>query len=1086
MNIARCLLAVMSMWASLMATAAEPPSPTTPTSEFLDAAPFGWPLAETDGKSFGVRWAEPRKIRQLVVEFADDTAPPPTEQVRVEYWQRAWNGHADLPLAERNAANAGWEWMDDWCNGVWKTAAAHIAVEQFTWIITFDPTSDREFEKFTGPGVTYRQTLQIRLASDVPLPKPTRFKALTDARLQALAVRVQFGTPLVPDLRCCDVEAGNVEVFNGTLVGVGGPGAATTLDSAGDWRLPESPRGELRVDLLMAADPIDPRYDRTIVTIRSAVRPFSFAADEVARGNRILIDDLGVLVTRADDPVTLDEYRARRREQNRKSVYARVPDEPEQTLARAWADMPLKRPLWFVHGLPGNRNTVRQYPDGSLLITAIRQWFKNPASPRDTERKRWNGEHLGLGFGFPAESVSGGSVAGGRELRDGWLPVLRTWWQEGPLHYEQTTVLDARSGNLARIPLDEPTVMLMRVRITNTSSSATATARLRCTSKGQDVPEKLTLSGDRMLADFDGQPRVRYLVDAGGRGDFAPDDDAVRWSLELAPGASHELQLRIPTITLTTDEELAALCRINITERIERLSAFWRELTTQGTQITTPEPWLTDFYKSHLGHLLVNCLQELDSNRLHAHVGTWYYGVFPNESVMMISDLDRRGLHDIARRCYDSFVHYQGTARFQGDYETQDGIFYGSGGHEMGFYNKSHGYVLWGLAQHWFYTRDRAWLEHVAPAIVKGCDWIMRERHRTMVEGAQSGAGDKPIDYGWLPKGSLEDVTDYWNWLATNAATVWGFEAAADALADYGHPRGAELQAEARVYRTDFLRGMQEARILAPVVRLRDGTYVPKFPSRLYERGRSAGWIRETLEGAMFLPAYELLPAHAPETRWILQDYEDNLYISDTYGYSIPAFESFWFSRGGFSMQANLLDGPLPYLYRDDIKHYLRAFFNGFASAFYPETRMCNEHCLPELGYPAGDHFKTSDEAQLTYWLRLMFVREAGRDLYLGQALPRYWLADGRTVGITQAATRFGPLSFTIESHAASDEIRTTLTPPERNRPDRIYVRLRHPGARPLQSVTVNGREWRDFDAAKEWLVLPGDVIGPQQISARY
>ena len=120
-----------------------------------------------------------------------------------------------------------------------------------------------------------------------------------------------------------------------------------------------------------------------------------------------------------------------------------------------------------------------------------------------------------------------------------------------------------------------------------------------------------------------------------------------------------------------------------------------------------------------------------------------------------------------------------------------------------------------------------------------------------------------------------------------------------------------------------------------------------------------------------------------------------NSAASDQYGYSIPVFDQFWFSRGGFSMQANLLDGPIPYLLRDEIKHYLRAYFNGFASAFYPEIRMCNEHSNPELGYPAGDHFKSSDEANLTYWLRLMFVREQGDDLYLGQAIPRYWLAQG-------------------------------------------------------------------------------------------
>ena len=125
-------------------------------------------------------------------------------------------------------------------------------------------------------------------------------------------------------------------------------------------------------------------------------------------------------------------------------------------------------------------------------------------------------------------------------------------------------------------------------------------------------------------------------------------------------------------------------------------------------------------------------------------------------------------------------------------------------------------------------------------------------------------------------------------------------------------------------------------------------------------------------------------------------------------------------------MQANLLDGPLPYLYRDEVKHFLRAYFNGFASAFYPEIRMCNEHSLPELGYPAGDHFKTSDEAQSTYWLRLMFVHEQGDDLYLGQAIPRYWLADGNQIGIERAATHFGPLSLRYDSQAAKGSIKVT------------------------------------------------------------
>ena len=81
--------------------------------------------------------------------------------------------------------------------------------------------------------------------------------------------------------------------------------------------------------------------------------------------------------------------------------------------------------------------------------------------------------------------------------------------------------------------------------------------------------------------------------------------------------------------------------------------------------------------------------------------------------------------------------------------------------------------------------------------------------------------GTKPLEYGYLPAGALEDVEDYWYWLATNSATVWGFQALADALADFGHSDGARLQREAKAYYDDFMRGVTESRILCPVVRLR-------------------------------------------------------------------------------------------------------------------------------------------------------------------------------------------------------------------------------------------------------------------------
>ena len=785
-----------------------------------------------------------------------------------------------------------------------------------------------------------------------------------------------------------------------------------------------------------------------------------------------------MLATSGRDPITLPAYRdTLTREFKGKTVYDRVIQAPEQTLERAWNEMPLKRPLWFVHGLPGNRNTMRQHSNGDIEVTSVRRWFNLQRSPRDSDRKLWEGDRLRLSFGLPSDDLRGG-----RELKDGYLPVLRTWWQDGPIHYEQRTVLSILGGDMENVALDTPTAMLMQVRMVNVSNLESSTAKLRFGSRARRE-EKLTVQNGRAVAVTSHGERLRFLIDVGNRGVLTEGDKSVEWAFELKPGQSENLQIVIPSITLLTDEEIQAYASLEFDAEALRVCKFWQDLTARGTQINTPEPWINDFYKAHLRHLLVNCFKELDTDLLHPHVGTFHYGVYPNESVMMNSDLDRRGYHKEAHQVLNAFLNYQGTVMMPGNFKSARGLFYGAGGHETGGYNKSHGYVMWNMAQHWLFTRDREWMERAAPKLVEACEWVIRERRSTMVLGND---GTKPLEYGWLPAGSLEDVTDYWYWLATNSATVWGFRALADALADFGHPEGKRLQREAQAYYEDCMQGFTESRIRCPVVRLRDGTYVPKIPSRLYERGRAHGWLRETLEGALFLPAYGLLTPDAPETLWILKDYEDNLYISERYGYSIPAYENFWFSRGGFSMQANLLDGPLPYLWRDDIKHYVRTYFNSFASAFYPEIRMCNEHSLPELGYPRGDHFKASDEAQSTYWLRLMFVNEQGNNLYLGQAIPRYWLADGNRIGITRAASYFGPLSLRYESDADGGRIRVVLDPPRRNKPKTIFIRIRHPQSKPIQKVLLNGRNYGEFDRDKEWIVLQGGIEGRQEILAEY
>ncbi len=1028
----------------------------------FDAAPFGRALGEKD--AVGVEWPEMRRVARVEVLFVNDRSPlPAADAIQVQYWHHTWKGGALRRYAQQNAAWTGWEPIDDWTNGEWKTADCRVERDGRRVSFTFASSKDKEFPDLKEPGVDYRPTLKIRVKLAGAHPRVESLRAVTDSlRRNSAIIRLQF-----ENRDRCDFPT---EVYNGTFRLTGPPTkweGACVAQALVNW----------------VYNPEDPDADRTIVTVRSPSNPFSFAVDEVERGDRIYIKDFGALVTRADDPITVADYRRRLEESGAKSVYDRVAEHTEQTLSGAWDDMPVKRLYFFVLGLEGDRQRFHLNPDGNLWMHYPTYAEKKPG--RDTGRFLWP-DQMTYHFGLPKSHFTD------RHLAEGVLPIVTTTWIDGDLVYEEEAFADALRANLnAAAPLaaDDPMVAVVKLRFVN-SSSQTRTARLAFTTdaatehKGEYQPfEKLRARGDLVMGTFQSREVLRYMVDIRGAGRLADAAAGVNYEIDLPGHGEHTLYVKVPFVTLTDEAQIAGLRALSPERERGEVARFWMDRIAAGSEIRTPEPWLNDFYKAHVTHLLINDEREPGSDRYAARVGSFYYGVYGNESTMMIADLDRRGYSKEAERSLELFLHYQGTVPLPGNFTSQKGVLYGAGGYEAGEYNQHHGWILWGLAEHYWYARDRVWMQYAAPRMLDACHWIIDQRKTTRKLDAK---GNRVPEYGLLPAGSLEDVRDFWYWVSTNSFTWWGLENAAAALADYGDPEGPALVKEAEDYRQDILRAYREAAVRSPVVRLRDGTYVPDFPSNIYTRGRSYGWIRETLEGAIMLPITRLLDPNSREAEWILKDYEDNHYISDKFGYSIPTFDQFWFSRGGFSMQPNLLHGPLPYLYRDEIKRFLRAYFNPFAANFDPTLREFCEHPLPELGYFIGDLFKSSDESQSNDWLRLMFVMELDGTLHLGRAIPRYWLRDGETIGIRNAATYFGKLSYEIRSNAKDGKITMSLDPPARNAPRQIIVRLRHPDEKPIQRVTVNGSAWHDFEPVKGDIRLPGDLKSHATILAEY
>ena len=54
------------------------------------------------------------------------------------------------------------------------------------------------------------------------------------------------------------------------------------------------------------------------------------------------------------------------------------------------------------------------------------------------------------------------------------------------------------------------------------------------------------------------------------------------------------------------------------------------------------------------------------------------------------------------------------------------------------------------------------------------------------------------------------------------------------------------------------------------------------------------------------------------------------------------------------------------------------------------------------------------------------------------------------------------------------------------NAPAFCWSRLRHPQAKPIKSVSVNGQNWLDFDAKQEWVRIERPNMHKYTIIAKY
>jgi len=128
---------------------------------------------------------------------------------------------------------------------------------------------------------------------------------------------------------------------------------------------------------------------------------------------------------------------------------------------------------------------------------------------------------------------------------------------------------------------------------------------------------------------------------------------------------------------------------------------------------------------------------------------------------------------------------------------------------------------------------------------------------------------------------------------------------------------------------------------------------------------------------------------------------------------------------------------------------------------------------------------KTHETGYFLHQTRLMLVQERGQELWLAPFVTANWLHDGMQVSVRQAPTFFGPVSYTLTSHAKQGGMEVEIAVPERSPPAAVVVRLRHPEGWTLQSAHVEGDAQSVVNAADSTIRMTS-ATGSLRVTAHF
>jgi hypothetical protein len=802
-----------------------------------------------------------------------------------------------------------------------------------------------------------------------------------------------------------------------------------------------------------------PRF--TVQMNREGTQGFTVAVEQLLEHKALWVPSLGIYITRGDHPVAFSAYQKDLEAWKGKGILDRIHSEPDATYAQytsRWADT-------------GNPDYEHPNPVPPGHIVCLTWDSAIPKFGIDRWAGVWNDygnpDHFRFWYDFRNIGAELTKYWKEQSLDDG-LPVITTKFEKDGVEYsiEQFAYpLDGppteRRGNI-------PMVLLQKVSATNLQASPQSVSMTMFHERevtpvysNHDIVART--EGNATIFEDAGYHRALFSIQGatsqvawsalrGGRNRMKEVQATVFMDLPANGSKSFVVKLASPMLE---PDQLSALLNMDYDTARSRTIGFWSDYIARGAQFHVPEKVVNNLFKQSLWRSLMlprrhggeGRTVQIDlpySNFAYSQTGT----PWPVNQAVYIDYMlyDQRGYHSVSTE--------ELLAMYRNNQEADGHV---TGYANWGSYTPG---MLYAVAQNYRLSHDRGALNQLLPYTLKALDWCLNTMHAA---DTRSGPSQN------LFLAPLNDGTGDGLWAFNQAYMYAGLEAFGDVLKEIGNPRATETLAAARKIRQAIGKEFGHATMLSPVVQLRNHTWVPFVPNNALVPHRNLDeWYPADIDtGVVHLLRLGALPAHGDLADDMLSDQEDNLLY-----------------RGwGMDNEPVYMPQGIAYMRRDDPQAAVRDFYSNLASAFSHTVLEPLEHRWAHHQY----YGPPSTDGSWFNLYRHMLVSDLQQGtLFLAQATPRHWLEDGDKIQVSKAPTYFGTVNYTIQSHVASRKITASIELANSKAPETLLIRFRDPQAKPMRSVTVNGQNWTDFDAAKEWVRIKKPARNNYEIVVGY